>query len=190
MDTRKLKICKRCNECLDLSNFYKLTIKKIDTACKKCRSILSKEKYIKFRNKLIAYSINYRKNNPNKVKETQKKSYLKNKRKIKLRNNTEKVKNSKKKWKKNNPELVAKDRANRRSLEKNAYPNWAKIKFNKEILSFYKDSFYLKNLTKTEFHVDHIIQLVHPLVCGLHVPWNLQIITAQENYDKNNKFNI
>lgn len=55
------------------------------------------------------------------------------------------------------------------------------------IKSIYKSAKKLTIETGIKYHVDHIIPLRGKYVCGLNVPWNLQILTAIENCRKSNK---
>lgn len=79
---------------------------------------------------------------------------------------------------KNKPLYNAATSARRRKLA-NARPKWVSWS---SLEAVYMQA-QLAGMT-----VDHIIPITHPLVCGLHVPWNLQLMTASENYKKSNSF--
>ncbi len=82
------------------------------------------------------------------------------------------------------------DVAKRRAALSNRVPGWLTdedIWFIKEI---YKLRALRDTLTGTDWHVDHIIPLRGKLVCGLHVPLNLQVIEAHINLKKGNEYEI
>lgn len=85
-------------------------------------------------------------------------------------------------WRKNNPGKAANQRAYRRAAEYNATPKWLSEKQKSEILHFYVEAWQLG------LEVDHIVPLRGKTVCGLHVPWNLQLLDRSANAKKNNKF--
>lgn len=47
----------------------------------------------------------------------------------------------------------------------------------------------ISELTGVPHGINHCVPLHHPLVCGLTVPWNLEIITAKRNNALSNHWN-
>ena len=90
-------------------------------------------------------------------------------------------------WK-NNPHIRTKVRNDYRVSKDSALLKSLTEEQKNEIKTLYKVAKWMESVFDQEFHVDHIIPLKHHLVCGLHVPWNLQVITASENMAKKNDF--
>lgn len=63
-----------------------------------------------------------------------------------------------------------------------ATPIWLNKDDWAQISDFYEKAVQ-DNLT-----VDHIIPIRGKHVCGLHVPWNLQLLTGPENSAKGNRY--
>ena len=95
-----------------------------------------------------------------------------------------------KEWFKNNAGMAKAKRARRRASMANATPNWLTAIQKAQIAEFYEIATALETQTGIKRHVDHIVPLKAKGISGLHVPWNLQILTAHENLSKRNKYEI
>jgi 5-methylcytosine-specific restriction endonuclease McrA len=92
-----------------------------------------------------------------------------------------------KEYKKANSGKVNALTAKRLACKINATPKWLNETQLLEIQDIYVKAARLTKETGIKHQVDHIIPLQGKLVRGLHVPWNLQILTASENLSKGNK---
>lgn len=140
--------------------------------------------------KKLAWNRSWREKNLEYARERRKEHYKKNR-------ETEIARHAK--WKQNNKVRLAEYQRNklkqfpeknrfarslRRAAEKRATPSWAN---KKTMLAVYKEAVRLTALTGIQHHVDHIVPLQSPWVCGLHCEANLQILPYYENQSKSNR---
>lgn len=90
-------------------------------------------------------------------------------------------------WKENNKLQVRADTKARRRKHRDATPKWLSRKQKSEIRQLYQIAITMTQTTGEQYVVDHIVPLRGESVCGLHVPWNLRVITQDENLKKSNK---
>lgn len=72
-------------------------------------------------------------------------------------------------------------KARRRACLACAVPSWLTKAQFREIRDWYELAVML------DMEVDHVMPLMGATVCGLHVPWNLQLLTRTENAAKGNR---
>lgn len=106
--------------------------------------------------------------------------------------NFDKIKDKKyakdKEWRDKNKHIINSFTAKRRVIKLQRMPKWLTKEQKKQIKVMYTLATSLNKSTGVQWHVDHIIPLQGKTVSGLHVPENLQVISATENMKKRNKF--
>lgn len=212
-----VKKCSRCKRSLELDRFGVDRGRKsgLHPQCKDCtkeyslRRKFKKAEYDKIyraknRKKITKQIIEWARKNPEKRKKhvekwllTKPEGYISDKTKRWAQRNQDKVRLARikfyrkhadrlrekhRKWMRDNKKQVYAYNATKRKRVKQATPPWARS--GTEVFKQMR-AFYLKR--PNGCHVDHIIPLRGKNVCGLHVPWNLQYLSATENLSKYNK---
>lgn len=103
--------------------------------------------------------------------------------------NPEKYLNISRAWKLRNPAYRRAKVAERRAMKLQRTPAWLTDAHLSAIKAIYAEAAKKTAATGVCWHVDHIVPLLGENVSGLHVPWNLQIITGSENMRKGNRHN-
>ena len=101
--------------------------------------------------------------------------------------NKEQVKARAKAYSKANPAKMNAKNAKRHTAKLQAIPPWITPAQLQSIELFYQAASWVQSILEEPIEVDHIVPLQGKDVCGLHVPWNLQLLPAALNRSKGNK---
>lgn len=175
-----MQMCATCKTEKDFNAFHrnKSAVTGYYAICKSCR---------------IAKSKTYRDKNKSIINEKWRESYRLNPTKHRdhvkkyQQENWENRKEYKRKWDKENPEKCRIRCAKRATTLRQATPPWLSKQQRTEMKWFYDTAKELQWLCNGELTVDHIEPLHGQNSSGLHVPWNLQIISRSANSKKGNK---
>lgn len=168
----RYKTSAQCVVCAKIARDFK----RADPVVRKQRSAAAKVWAAKNPEKVAQYKAKYVEKNREKLLAKQKEFYAKNlqRRKNIIRKHVQKHKAK-----------YAAIARNRQSLKLKAMPAWVNVH---DITIVYSQAEYISYLTQIKHEVDHIIPLQNEFVCGLHVPWNLQILDQKTNRQKSNYF--
>ena len=149
----------------EYDNFYVMPRMKdgYSNVCKSCEKVRQSERYERNRTEVLEKTKAYGKAN---------------------RHVTRKASS---KYHKLNKDKSAKRAAKRRAQKLKATPEWLSNDQLLFIESFYTQARDCELVSGEKYHVDHIVPLQGRNVCGLHVPWNLQVLPSDINISKSNQ---
>lgn len=167
-----MKTCSKCNTHREFSEFYrdKSKVDGLHTTCKVCRveydsSSSTKSRIAEYKTSGKRSEVLKNYNSSDRGKACRKKYFATPKGKTKARS------------------LCAKRRAHRI----HAVPKWL-TQHQLDLMEIqYQTAEHLTRIFGIPHEVDHIIPLQGKTVCGLHVPWNLRVITREQNRKDGNK---
>lgn len=176
------KVCSVCKNNLDFSSFYKSKATKdgLQSTCKICQC--SRKDYTK----------NYRETNKERLSAQNKKwrednkDHIRERVRNKYNENAESERSKRREhYSQNRPTYLHYSKLRKYRISC-ASPSWLTSEMLAQIRDVYKESRRLTDTTGVVHEVDHIVPLNGETVCGLHVPWNLRVLTKEENMRKFN----
>ena len=194
---------KKCNKCLNIKLLLEFETDR--KTCKVCRAIQRQLNYESNKVRILNNKKKYRTKNKDLINsnnsnyyETHKNELLFNKRSYYIKNkenkkqyyldNIEHITVTKARYAKRKASSFAATSARRRALKLQATPSWLDQSHKSQIESIYSLTRLLTNLFNIKLEVDHIVPLRGVNCRGLHVPWNLQILTKSDNCSKGNRY--
>lgn len=206
-----MKICTKCKvekpvEDFSINKRVKTGLKSRCKACsaedyahwistnKENKKKSKKEWYDNNKPHVLEYARVYAKNNKERCAEAKKNWYIRNSVQLKQKakqyhiDNVEHKREKAKEWKLLNRHRATAAQRKRELAKTKATPSWLTDVDKMEIENFYWLAKDLERVSGQKYHVDHIIPLKGKDVCGLHVPWNLQILPADINIEKSNNY--
>jgi hypothetical protein len=192
-----MKKCCKCKETKEKTEFYKNKAQKdgLSTVCKDCDKAASLKWAKENPEKINARNAAWAKNNPEKGRERTKRWRANNAEKVKAREREIRAQSPDylrriKKWQAENRPVVIFHVAKRRASKRMACASWLSAIDAAQIQECY-DLAHAKTVqTGIKHNVDHIVPLQGKNVSGLHVPWNLQVIPAKQNFSKGNRLEV
>lgn len=180
-----MKTCSKCKEQKEFSEFHKQKDKEDGhrSHCKLCRKSGTRDYYNKNKeiilekcaiyylqntDRIRTKALDYRNNNLERVRAYDR---------IRVRPATLRYKAQK-----------AKNYADYRARKLKATPKWLTSDQHSWILWHYKHARAMTEMYGESYEVDHKLALQGETYCGLHVPWNLQVMTKSENSSKGNRY--
>lgn len=184
-----MKKCNKCGETKPLTDFSPRRDRKhgsVRPDCKKCNYLVYRRPYVlKHKDKVYCSDKKWREEHLVELR-IYRKSWVSNNiakvtsyQETYRSSNRDKAKACTRAWQLLNPGRVNSLNARYKAIRIRATPSWANIE---DINNVYIEAQYM------QMHVDHIIPLRSKIVCGLHVWDNLQLLSADDNNKKGNKF--
>ena len=175
------KTCSKCLKSKLLKDFCQNKSAKygVSSSCRVCQSAYNKEYRKKNREALLKADRDRYANNTESIKAKSAKYKADNKDYYDAYNKTY--------YKFNKHKFLAANSKRRKVILK-ATPDWLTKEQKVQIEDVYWLAQDLKAVSGESYHVDHIIPLQGKNICGLHVPWNLQILPADLNLKKGNRY--
>jgi len=175
------KTCTKCGETKPITKFYKHRRYRdgLRSECKNCTSNVNRVWRESNKDVKRAINKNWYEGNKERRAATEKAWREANK---------ERRAAVKKAWREKNPKKTRLYYKLWNRRVRRATPKWLTEEHKQKILATYNQARDCTMTTGELYHTDHIVPLKGENVCGLHVPWNLQVLPQDVNDSKGNKF--